>query len=43
MRLPVGMFGQQGEQVFFENLQFAQGAVGGNDADAVVGAGASVG
>ena len=31
------------EQVFFEDLQFAQRAVGADDADAVVGCGRAVG
>ena len=41
--LQVGMAVELFEQVFFEDLQFAQRAVGADDADAVVGCGRAVG
>ena len=37
VRLPVGVLGKQNEQLVFENLQFAQGAVRAVDLDAGVG------
>ena len=36
VRLPVGMFVQNPQQLVFQNLQFAQGAVCRNDADGAV-------
>ena len=37
VRLPIGVFGQKREQLVFQNVQLTQGAVGGVNADGIIG------